>query len=225
MKKVGEWFLNHLKLVLAILTFGITFIVIGVVMLNSFTSYKDYEAKFNANDLEVRSASAAQPTRTEIDDNYKAAYKNKLLFAADDLKVSTTQDSYLNDGFIDLTEKGGTVSLALELQEKSFVDIEFVISSEYKTKDADENEIFGVQDLLSNAGFVVNGEVMEDAVNLENSGNGPEWHHLVMAGFALPAGPVNVTISNQSGKNAMMPQIKAINFYSSQVLSIAEEAA
>ncbi len=219
MKKVGEWFLNHLKLVLAILTFGITFIVIGVVMLNSYTSYQKYEKLFDANDLEVRSNYAAEPKRIDFEDNFKSEYKNKLSFAAADLTVETTQDSYIENDYIDLTEKGGKISTILSLEEKSFVDIEFVISSEYESKDADENTIYGVQDLLSNVNFVVNGELMEDVIDLANEGNGQEWHHLIMAGFALPVGSVNVTISAESSKAKMMPQLQSITFYSSAVLS------
>ena len=219
MNKVGEWFLNHLKLVLAILTFGITFTIIGVVMLNSYTSYQAYAKKFDANDLEVRSLAAAEPKRIEFEDNFKSEYKNKLSFAASDLTVETTQDSYLNNDYIDLTEKGGKVSVALTLEEKSFVDIEFVISSEYESQDADKNTVYGVADLLSNVSFVINGSLMEDVIDLANAGNGQEWHHLVMAGFALPVGPVNVTISAESSKAKMMPQLQSITFYSSAVLS------
>ena len=219
MNKVGEWFLNHLKLVLAILTFGITFTIIGVVMLNSYTSYQAYAKKFDANDLEVRSLAAAEPKRIEFEDNFKSEYKNKLSFAASDLTVETTQDSYLNNDYIDLTEKGGKVSVALTLEEKSFVDIEFVISSEYESQDADKNTVYGVADLLSNVSFVINGSLMEDVIDLANAGNGKEWHHLVMAGFALPVGPVNVTISAESSKAKMMPQLQSITFYSSAVLS------
>lgn len=220
MNKVGEWFLNHLKLVLAILTFGITFTIIGVVMLNSYTSYQAYAKKFDANDLEVRSLAAAEPKRIEFEDNFKSEYKNKLSLAASDLAVETTQDSYLNNDYIDLTEKGGKVSVALSLEEKSFVDIEFVISSENESQDADKNTVYGVSDLLSNVSFVINGSLMEDVIDLANEGNGQEWHHLVMAGFALPAGPVNVTISAESSKAKMMPQLQSITFYSSAVLSV-----
>lgn len=224
MKKVGEWFLNHLKLVLAIITFGITFVIIGVVMINSYTSYQTYEKRFDANDLEVRSLSAAEPKRIEIEDDFKSTYKNKLEFAADQLNVTTTQDTYLKDGCIDLTEKGGTIAIARSLEEKSFVDIEFVISSQNEGKDADGETIYGVQDLLSNISFVINGQLMEDVIDLPNSGTGQEWHHLVMAGFALPVGAVNVTISAEASKAKLMPQFQSIILYSSAVLSAPEIA-
>ena len=221
MKKVLNWVLDHLKLVVTILVFGVTFIVIGAVMLSSYTSYKRYEANFNQNDLDIRSLSPAQPNNIEFDDNFKSQYGKKLSFEAgdEDLKVTTSQTEYLTDGYIDLTQSGGTISITLELEKKSFVDIVFLISSEYK-KVENEEEVYGVKDLLSNAGFVVNGEAMEEEVNLENGGSGPEWHQLVMSGFALPAGKVNVTISNASGKNAMMPQLQSITFFSSQKLSL-----
>ena len=95
-----------------------------------------------------------------------------------------------------------------------------MINSNYEYE-VDEETYYGVQDLLSNVQFIVNGETMEEEINLE----GDAWHHLIMLGFALPEGNVNVQIKSVSGKNAMMPLLKGIKFYSSQVLSIAEEAA
>ena len=224
MKKFGSWVLDHLKLVFTILTFGITLIVIGLVMLTSYTSYKAYEKKFNQNDLDIRSLSPAQPTSIEIADKFKSQFKKRFTFEAgmDELKVTTSQEEYLIGDYIDLTTSGGTISTSLELEEKSFVDIVFTLSSEYKVTEED-GDVYGVKDLLSNSGFVVNGEAMEEVINLENSGPGQEWHQLVMSGFALPAGPVNVTISSASGKAAMMPQLKSITFYSSKPLSLPSE--
>lgn len=224
MKKLGSWVLDHLKLVFTILTFGITLIVIGLVMLTSYTSYKAYEKKFNQNDLDIRSLSPAQPTSIEIADKFKSQFKKRFTFEAgmDELKVTTSQEEYLIGDYIDLTTSGGTISTSLELEEKSFVDIVFTLSSEYKVTEED-GDVYGVKDLLSNSGFVVNGEAMEEVINLENSGPGQEWHQLVMSGFALPAGPVNVTISSASGKAAMMPQLKSITFYSSKPLSLPSE--
>ena len=221
MKKFGSWVLDHLKLVFTILTFGITLIVIGLVMLTSYTSYKAYEKKFAQNDLDIRSLSPAQPTSIEIADKFKSQFKKRFTFEAgmDELKVTTSQEEYLIGDYIDLTTSGGTISTSLELEEKAFVDIVFTLSSEYKVTEED-GDVYGVKDLLSNAGFVVNGEAMEEVINLENSGPGQEWHQLVMSGFALPAGPVNVTISSASGKAAMMPQLKSITFYASQPLSM-----
>ena len=224
MKKFGSWVLDHLKLVFTILTFGITLIVIGLVMLTSYTSYKAYEKKFNQNDLDIRSLSPAQPTSIEIADKFKSQFKKRFTFEAgmEELKVTTSQEEYLTGDYIDLTTSGGTISTSLELEEKAFVDIVFTLSSEYKVTEED-GDVYGVKDLLSNSGFVVNGEAMEEVINLENSGPGQEWHQLVMSGFALPAGPVNVTISSASGKAAMMPQLKSITFYSSKPLSLPSE--
>lgn len=223
MKKFGSWILDHLKLVFTILTFTITLVVVGVVMLVSYTSYKAYEANFNENDLITRSLQPAQPTATEFAENFKSKYGKKYIFNAgdEDLKVTTTQQEYLEEDYIDLTTNGGSITANLEIKEKAFVDIVFTISSSYKVTEDGEDK-YGVKDLLSNVGFVVNGEAMEDVVDLENSGDGIEWHQLVMSGFAIPAGPINVTISNASGKIAMMPQLKSIAFYASQPLSLPE---
>ncbi|MBO7573894.1 MAG: hypothetical protein J6T25_03880 [Bacilli bacterium] len=218
MKKFGTWVLDHLKLVFTILTFGITFLVIGIIMLSSYMGYKAYEKKFDQNDLDIRSLSPAQPTTIEINDRFKSSFKKRFTFEAgmEELKVTTSQENYLNGDCIDLTTSGGTISTSLELEEKSFVDIVFTISSSYKTTTEDGDDVYGVSDLLSNSGFVVNGEAMEEVVDLE----GEDYHQLVMSGFALPAGPVNVTISSVSGKAAMMPQLKSITFYASQPLSM-----
>ena len=226
MKKFVNWLLNHLVLVLGVLTLVITLSVVGGVMLNSYSSYKTYERKFNEADLEIRSISPAQPNLIEFSDNYKSAYKNKLVLNAEDLNVETSSEDYLKDDYIDLTEAGGTVSANLSLEVKSFVDIDFVISSEYQTivvEDDEEISEFGVKDLLNNVTFIVNNETMEeDEIDLINEGNGPEFHHLIMAGFALPEGDVTIEIKSNSGKNALMPQIQAINLFSSAVLYIAE---
>ena len=105
MKKFGTWLLNHLGLILGIVTFGITFAVIGFTMLGSYTSYLAYEKKFNETDLEIRSLSGAQPQFIEISDNFKSEYKNKLVLGASDLTVTTSQEAYLTNDYIDLTEK------------------------------------------------------------------------------------------------------------------------
>ena len=223
MKKVLTWILNHLGLILGVIVFAVTFAVIGSVMLNSKKSYEAYEKEFNRTDLEVRSVSAAQPKLIEINDSFKSEYKNELKLAADELKVTTTQESYLNGDYIDLTEKGGSINVKLALEEKSFVDIDFEIATEYvKEASGDDEEVPGIQDLLSDVQFVVNGEVMEEeGVILDNDG----WHHLLMVSFALPEGDVTVEMKSTSGKNALMPQLKSITFFSSAVLEVAEEAA
>ena len=215
MKKLGTWLLNHLGWILGIVTFTITFAVIGFTMLGSYTNYLAYEKQFNETDLEIRSLSGAQPKVIEMQDDFKSEYKNQLVLGAEDLKVTTSQDDYLVDNYIDLTEKGGKIATKLNLDKKSFVDIDFEIATEYQ-KDDD----FGVKDLISNVQFVVNGETMEEeGVDLVEEG----WHHLVMVSFALPAGDVNVEISSLSGKIALMPRLKSMTFYSSAVLQLAEE--
>ena len=223
MKKFATWCLNHLGLLLGIVVFAVTFAVIGVTMLNSHNAYIAYEKQFNQTDLEVRSVSAAQPKLIEMNDAFKSEYKNKLSFNADELTVSTTQEEYLNGDYIDLTEKGGSISVKLSLEEKSFVDIDFEIATEYvKAASGDEDEEFGIKDLLSNVQFIVNGETMEEeGVELVEEG----WHHLVMVSFALPEGEVSVEMKSTSGKTALMPQLKTMTFFSSAVLSIVEEAA
>lgn len=223
MKKFATWCLNHLGLLLGIVVFAVTFAVIGVTMLNSHNAYIAYEKQFNQTDLEVRSVSAAQPKLIEMNDAFKSEYKNKLSFNADELTVSTTQEEYLNGDYIDLTEKGGSISVKLSLEEKSFVDIDFEIATEYvKAASGDEDEEFGIKDLLSNVQFIVNGETMEEeGVGLVEEG----WHHLVMVSFALPEGEVSVEMKSTSGKTALMPQLKTMTFFSSAVLSIIEEAA
>ena len=221
MKKVLTWILNHLGIILGVIVFVITFAVIGSVMLNSKKAYDAYEKQFNQTDLEVRSVSAAQPKLIEINDTFKSEYKNKLELGINELNVQTTQDEYDMGGYIDLTEKGGSISVKLELQEKSFVDIDFEIATEYvKEASGDDEEVPGIQDLLSNVQFIVNGETMEEeGIMLDND----SWHHLLMISFALPEGDVTVEMKSTSGKNALMPQLKGISFYSSAVLSLASE--
>ena len=220
MKKVLTWILNHLGIILGVIVFAVTFAVIGSVMLNSKKSYEAYEKEFNRTDLEVRSVAAAQPKLIELNDEFKSEYKNELKLEADELNVTTSQESYLSDDYIDLTEKGGSINVKLSLEEKSFVDIDFEIATEYvKEASGDDEEVPGIQDLLSNVTFVVNGETMEEeGIYLENDG----WHHLLMVSFALPEGDVTVEMKSMSSKNALMPQLKSITFFSSAVLEVAE---
>lgn len=220
MKKLVTWLLNHLGLVLGVVTFAVTFAVIGVVMLNSHNAYLAYEKQFNETDLEIRSLSGAQPKLIEINDNFKSEYKNKLAFAADELKVTTSQTDYIVEDYIDLTEKGGKIEINLTLEEKSFVDIDFEIATQYvKAASGDNEEEFGIKDLISNVQFVINGETMEEAdIDLVEE----DFHHLLMVSFALPAGNVKVEMSSMSGKSALMPFLRGITFFSSQVLTVVE---
>lgn len=221
MKKFSTWLLNHLGLVLGIVTFTITFAVIGFTMLGSYTNYLAYEKQFNETDLEIRSLSGAQPKFIEMQDNFKSEYKNKLVLDASDLKVTSSQENFFVNDYIDLTEKGGTISTKLSLEQKSFVDIDFEIATEYVTK-TDDGEEFGIKDLISNVQFIVNGVTMdEEGVDLVKEG----WHHLVMVSFALPVGDVTVNVSSISGKTVLMPWLKSITFYSSAVLQLVPEEA
>lgn len=235
----SNWFLNHLKLLLGVVVFGVTFAIVGIVMYKSYTSYQDYEKRFDQNDLAVRSLSPAEPKRIEIEDGFavykvdgsllstESTYKNHLTVWAEDLVVTSSSEEKLMSGankldtYIPNLDKGGTISLTLTIEEKSFFDIDFVISSTLEVENEDETT-YGVKDLLTNVGFFVNGERMEEEIDLENDGLGVNWHHLVMAGFALPAGDVTIEIKSQSGKNNMMPEVRSIGVFSSEVATIKE---
>lgn len=234
MKKVGIWFLNNLKWILAIVIIGVTGGVVAKTMQDSYKAYKAYETAYYENDLEVRSNVAAAPKSIEINDEFvtyngsnvastQSRYANEKTIWSDGFKVTTSQDDYYFDDYIDLTQKGGSISLAMTLSAKSFVDIDFVISSVKETTKDDETT-YGVKDLLTNVDFIINGETMEEDIDLANSSGNPEWHHLVMAGFALPAGDVTITIKSKSGKVSSMPQLKNVHLFSSQVLTEAVEA-
>lgn len=222
MKKVINWILNHFVLVGGLLTLVIILGVIGGMMLNSHLSYQEYEKRYDAMDLDVRSAAPAAPGYIEFDNQFKSRYPNSLTLTAQELTVTTSQEEYIVNDYIDLTTSGGKISVKLSLEEKSFVDIDFEVATEYITPAAseeDEDE-FGIKDLISNVKFTINGESMEEkGVDLVNEG----FNHLIMARFALPAGDVTVEMESLSGKAAMMPQLKGIAFYSTQQLSIAAE--
>ena len=220
MKKVINWILNHFVLVGGLLTLVIILGVIGGMMLNSHLSYQEYEKRYDAMDLDVRSAAPAAPGYIEFDNQFKSRYPNSLTLTAQELTVTTSQEEYIVNDYIDLTTSGGKISVKLSLEEKSFVDIDFEVATEYITPAAseeDEDE-FGIKDLISNVKFTINGESMEEkGVDLVNEG----FNHLIMARFALPAGDVTVEMESLSGKAALMPQLKGIAFYSTQQLSIA----
>jgi len=222
MKKVLTWFLNNLKWILVVVVLVVTSVVIVNNMVGSYNDYKAYEAAYNQNDLDTRSAVAAAPKSIKINDSFVTKYEKSAKYEADELKVTSTQTDYLVDGHIDLTEKGGTVALALTLEEKSFLDIDFVVASVRETT-KDEETTYGVKDLLSNVDFIVNGETMEGDIDLLSESETPSWHHLVMNSFALPAGDVTITIKSKNSKNAYMPLIQEINLYSSQTLTLAAE--
>lgn len=234
MKKVFTWILNHLVIILAVLVFVPVLAVSGSLIAKSYQDYQVYEEQYYADVLEVRALSEAQPSAIEIQDSYvsyakdgsvkssKSPYKNKLTAYSEDFTVTTDQDLYLDDNCVDLTEKGGKILLKLDLEDISYVDIIFRISSTYAylNKDGDV-ERYGVKDLLTNVNFTVNGQTMEDEVDLKNAKGEPEWHNLVMRGFALPQGRVTVEIKSMSNKAALMPQVRSISFISSAAMSIA----
>ena len=217
MKKFGTWVLDHLKLVTTIVVFGVTAIIMAVYLIASYGAYQGYAKEFDKNDLEKRSQQAAQSLATEIVKSYSSPYGKKLSFNADDLNVQTSQEEYLIGDYIDLTTSCGKITTSLSLEQASFVDIVVTVQTEYSVTEGDD-EVYGVKDLLSNMQVVVNGETMDDVVDLP----GQNWYKLAITGFALPEGDVNVTISSVSGKNKMMPQIKNVTFYSSAALSIVE---
>lgn len=238
MKKVLNWLVNHLVLVVGIALLVGALGVAGGNMLKSQADYGAYEDKYDVNDLEVRSMYDAAPKNIEIIDKFvtfkadgsiksnKSGRKNSLNVTPDQFTVTTSQESYINEeGYLDLTASGGKVELSLTLEEKSFVDIAFVVSSQ-NIYTENEEEKYGVKELISNVNFIINGQTMDDsAVDLVNStSSSPEWHNLVMAGFALPAGDVKVTIQSINGKNALMPNIKNIAFFSSQPLTLVQKA-
>lgn len=219
MKKVLNWVLNHFVLVAGILVLVVTLGIIGGVMLNSHSSYLAYEKRYDQTDLEIRSDAPAAPGYIEFNNSFKSKYPKTLKLSAQELTVTASQEDYIVNDYIDLTASGGKISTKLVLEEKSFVDIDFEIATEYVTQTEDGDE-FGIKDLLSNVKFTINGEDMEEkGVDLVNEG----FNHLIMARFALPAGDVTVEIENLSGKAAMMPQLKGIAFYSTQQLSLAAE--
>ena len=235
MKKVSTWILNHLVIVLAVLVFVPTIIISACIIVKSYNVYQAYEAVYNENDLEVRSLFDAQPTNIVIQDKFvsykadgtvrssKSSYKNNLTAYPEDFTVTTEQTEYVTeDGFLDLSEKGGKVVLKFTLPERSFMDIVFNVSSQ-NTYIEDGKEKYGVKDLLGSVNFVINGQTMEEEVTLTNkSADSPEWHNLVMRGFALPEGNVTVEIKSLTNKVALMPQIRSITFFTSAVLSYAQ---
>ena len=132
-EKKENWFLRHMRLTAAIGIFGITFIIIGIVMLSSYTSYKNYEKTYYANDLAVRSAAQAAPKVVEVNNNFKSKYGKKLV---------ANEENIINNG--------GTLSVNLNLSENSFADIDFIFT-------------YGeTEDLLSNMNIKVNDSLIEE---------------------------------------------------------------
>lgn len=223
MKKVLTFILNHLRGILAIVTFGITAIVIGVVVLSSYTAYQAYDTKYKTNDLAVRSQADADPEVIAIDAKFvtykddatvksnKSGKKQVMNVLADEL--AATNQNTVTDGYI--ASAAGKIQYKLTLAETSFVDINFVISSSYVV----EEEINETPDLLGNVDFRVNGILMEKA-DLVLPAEG--WQNLAMTGFALPAGDITIEIASKSGKTGYMPNVRNVTIFADKALSVAE---
>ena len=239
MKKFLNVILNLSGVILGIIVFGVTAAIIANTMLTSYKNYKIYEEKYYQNDLDVRSLKEASPNRIAIEDDFveynddgsvkstTSSYKNELTVWASDLDITASQEqttfvqgNSIFDSYIPTLEKGGTIALYLYSEEKTFLDLDFVISSEH-ANEKEDGMTYGVEKLLSNVSFIINGEVMEDEdIDLLNGGNGVEWHHLVMAGFALPAGHITIEIKNNSGKADLMPEVRNISAFTSQPVMV-----
>ena len=208
-----KWILKHLRLFTALVVFGVTFIIVGIVMLVSYTSYKDYEKKYYQNDLETRSILAAAPKVVEINDSFKSQYKTNLTAYAEDMTYTTTQADYapVTGEETYLPSINGKISVKLELEEKSFVDLDFVINTA------------ATDNLLGNVAIKVNNSLVEeDGVEVEHEGENIEWHHLVMRNFALPQGELLIEFESVKGKTA--PDLKNIAVYANAALSYAQAA-
>lgn len=208
-----KWILKHLRLFTGIIVFGVTFIIVGIVMLVSYNSYNDYEKKYYQNDLDMRSATAAAPKVVEIDDNFKSKYKTNLVAYAEDMTYTTTQADYatVQGEETYLPSINGKISVKLELEEKSFVDLDFVINTA------------ATDNLLGNVSIKVNNSLIEeDGIKVEKDGENIEWHHLVMRNFALPQGELSIEFESVKGKKA--PDLKNIAVYANAALSYAQAA-
>ena len=208
-----KWILKHLRLFTALVVFGITFIIVGITILVSYNSYKDYEKKYYQNDLDTRSDLPAAPKVVEINDNFKSKYKTTLTAYAEDMTYTTTQADYapVTGEETYLPSINGKISVKLELEEKSFVDLDFVINTA------------ATDNLLGNVAIKVNNSLIEeDGVEVEHEGENIEWHHLVMRNFALPQGELLIEFESVKGKTA--PDLKNITFYANAVLSYAQAA-
>ena len=136
--KEENFFLKHMRLVTAVVMFGITAIVIGAVMISSYTGFKKQEDAYYKNDLETRSAVAAAPKIVEINDSFKSKYNVKL--------VSEETEVHAN------------------LQAKSFADIDVTFKSEV-TEDLLANMTVKVNDsLIEEEGIVVEDEEVHHLV-------------------------------------------------------------
>ena len=227
-----KWILNHLKIVVAAVAVVVMLVVCGLVMLNSYNSFKVADDKYNENDLLVRSTVEAAPKKVAIDDKF-ASYKDdgaiKSTKSTLKNKLSAFADQLATDTDVELEGEGklgtyipntvGSVSLNLKISKTSFVDIDFVISSGYANQDK-----FDTEDILSQVNFKVNNNTIEGGnIILKNESEGAaEFHHLVMTGFAIAEGDLKISINAISGKTAYMPLVRNISVFANANLAIAE---
>lgn len=223
-----KWILNHLKLIVALLAFTITLVTLGTIMLSSYISYKNYEKDYYQKDLNARAAAAAAPTSIDVIDDYvtyndngsvkksSSTFKNNVTAWANKLTPSKTtkvvEGKTVVDSYLPALSSGGKVTVTFKLAKKAFVDIDFVVSSNYQ----EEDKYVTTAKLLNNVNFKVNTQLMDENIDLENKiGTAKEWHHIVMSNFALPAGKINIEISSIAGKEAFMPDIRNITVFAS----------
>lgn len=193
MKKFLNWVLNHLKTVLAIVTFTTTIVVIGVVMLDSYNSYKAYEAEYYESDLVTRSEFPPAPKGIFLDNGFSSKYKNVLVGGEEELVAANN-----------------AVEFSFNLPEKSFADIKFYFDVYYVVN---EQEPEDVKDLLAKTNFKVDGNLMEGEINVANN----EDSVLIMSGFALKEGDHVITVE---GKNIVT--LTEVVVYSSVTASLVE---
>lgn len=238
MKKLLNWVLAHLRLVIVLSVVTVTLVVVGSVMLSSYVSYKNYEAQYNADDLEARSKVEPAPKGVDIIDNYATfdgngniksskGYSKKLTATAADLTItqaaSTKTEDLVDvegqggDAYVPCLKTDGGVSMTFAVPDRSTnADLVFRISSSY-AKVEDETTTYGVKDLFSYINFKVNDIVMDGEVDLLNDSEDQQWHLLVMKNFALAEGEYKVEISPIAGKGAYMPDIRSISVLTNKV--------
>ena len=229
-----KWILNHLKTVVAVLAFTITIVIVGSVMLSSYISYKNYEKDYYQKDLNTRAAASAAPTSIDVNDDFViynedgsvkktlSTLKNNVTAWAKKLTSSDTskkvvQGKTVVDSYLPALSSGGKVTVTFTLAQKAFVDIDFVVCSNY----VEEDKVVTTKKLLSNVNFKVNTQPMDENIDLEVVDNHKQWHHIVMSNFALPKGKINIEISNMAGKEAYMPDIRNISVFSSAAVTLA----
>jgi hypothetical protein len=238
MKKLLDWLVNHLRLVVTLSVVAITLVVTGSIMLASYLSYKDYERQYDADDLEARAKVEPAPKGVDIIDNYASfnadgyvksskGYGKKLTAVAEDLTItqpSNIKESEIvevedigGDAYIPCLKTDGSVAMAFEIEgQNTNADLLFRISSPYSKEEGDET-IYGVKDLFSYINFKVNGIVIDGEVDLLNDSEDQQWHLLVMKNFALAEGKYVVEVSPITGKGEYMPDIRSISVLTNKV--------